>query len=101
MILRQTKKTKLKLKQLDNYFEDLVIRLINHAHEIGINVQVLFAKGFSCEIYLENKNGKAYRNSKTYEKLWDLATSLNLNSEGLDRIDETRFQLSKKARGKK
>lgn len=101
MILRQTSRTKLRLKQLDGYFEDLIIRLINHAHEAGINVQVLKANKYSCEIYLENKEGKPYKNSKTYDKLWTLAESLNLNKEGLNRISEISFELSKKLRGSK
>lgn len=40
MTLKQTESTKNKLKTLDPDFEDLIIRLINHCYERGINVQV-------------------------------------------------------------
>lgn len=40
MPIKQTDSTKLKLKTLDPEFEDLIIRLVNHCHERGINVQV-------------------------------------------------------------
>jgi hypothetical protein len=88
MILKQSQKTREELKKLKEPFDDLMVRLINIAHEQGISVQVLKARGFSCRICLQNKEGKVYNNARTYEKLWDLAGDLGLVSEGLKRKNE-------------
>ena len=88
MILRQSPKTRDALKQLKEPFDDLMIRLINIAHEQGISVQVLKARGFSCKVCLENRSGKMYNNARTYEKLWELAEELGLTGEGLKRKNE-------------
>ena len=95
MILRQTDKTKKELQLLKEPFDDLVIRLVNIAHEQGISVQVLKAKGFSCKFCLQNKEGKVYKNARTYEKLWELAEELGLVKEGLIRVSDIDYKLGK------
>lgn len=95
MILRQTDKTKKELQLLKEPFDDLVVRLVNIAHEQGISVQVLKAKGFSCKFCLQNKEGKVYKNARTYEKLWELAETLGLIEEGLMRTGEAEYKLKR------
>lgn len=92
MILKQTDKTRKELQLLKEPFDDLVVRLVNIAHEQGISVQVLKAKGFSCKFCLQNRKGKTYKNARTYEKLWELANRLNLVEEGLTRTSESEYK---------
>lgn len=56
MIYKQTDSTKKRLATLDPEFEDLIIRLINHCHERGINVQV----------------SQAYRSNEEQQALYDI-----------------------------
>jgi peptidoglycan L-alanyl-D-glutamate endopeptidase CwlK len=56
MVMKQTDATKARLKTLDPDFEDLIIRLINHCHERGINVQV----------------AQAYRSNEEQQALYDI-----------------------------
>ena len=92
MILKQTDKTRKELQLLKEPFDDLVVRLVNIAHEQGISVQVLKAKGFSCKFCLQNKEGKIYNNARSFEKLWELANRLNLVEEGLTRTSESEYK---------
>lgn len=69
MTLKQTDSTKARLKTLDPDFEDLVIRLINHCHERGINVQVAQALRTNAEQQAlydigRTKPGKIVTNAK-------------------------------------
>lgn len=68
-VIKQTNATKTKLKTLDSDFEDLVIRLINHCHERGINVQVAQALRTNAEQQAlydigRTKPGKIVTNAK-------------------------------------
>ena len=56
MPIKQTDSTKQKLSTLDPEFEDLIIRLINHCYERGINVQV----------------AQAYRSNEEQQALYDI-----------------------------
>lgn len=69
MVIKQTDATKAKLKTLDPDFEDLIIRLINHCHERGINVQVAQALRTNAEQQAlydigRTKPGKIVTNAK-------------------------------------
>lgn len=69
MTIKQTDSTKARLKTLDPEFEDLIIRLINHCHERGINVQVAQALRTNAEQQAlydigRTKPGKKVTNAK-------------------------------------
>lgn len=69
MVFKQTDSTKKRLKTLDPDFEDLIIRLINHCHERGINVQVAQALRTNAEQQAlydigRTKPGKIVTNAK-------------------------------------
>lgn len=83
MILKQTDSTKKKLKTLDPEFEDLVIRLINHCHERGINVQVAQALRTNAEQQAlydigRSKPGKVVTNAKPGTSLHNYGVAVDL-----------------------
>lgn len=83
MTIKQTDATKAKLKTLDPDFEDLIIRLINHCHERGINVQVAQALRTNAEqqaLYEigRTKPGKIVTNAKPGTSFHNYAAAADL-----------------------
>lgn len=83
MVLKQTEATKQKLKTLDPDFEDLIVRLINHCHERGINVQVAQALRTNAEQQAlydigRTKPGKIVTNAKPGTSFHNYAAAVDL-----------------------
>lgn len=82
-VIKQTPSTKTKLKTLDSDFEDLIIRLINHCHERGINVQVSQALRTDAEQQAlydvgRTKPGKIVTNAKPGTSFHNFAAAADL-----------------------
>lgn len=82
-VIKQTDATKAKLKTLDPDFEDLIIRLINHCHERGINVQVAQALRTNAEQQAlydvgRTKPGKIVTNAKPGTSFHNFAAAADL-----------------------
>ena len=90
MVIKQNSSTKLRLKTLDPDFEDLIIRLINHCHERGINVQVSQAHRSNEEQQAlydigRTKPGKIVTNAKPGTSFHNYGAAVDfffLNAEG-------------------
>ena len=83
MTIKQTDSTKARLKTLDPDFEDLVIRLLNHCHERGINVQVAQALRTNAEQQAlydigRTKPGKIVTNAKPGTSFHNYAAAVDL-----------------------
>jgi len=83
MPIKQTDTTKQRLKTLDPDFEDLIIRLINHCHERGINVQVAQAYRSNEEQQVlydigRTKPGKTVTNAKPGTSFHNYAAAVDL-----------------------
>ena len=89
-MIKQTESTKAKLKTLNEEFEDVIIRLINHCHERGINVQVAQALRTNAEQQAlydigRVKPGKVVTNAKPGTSFHNYAAAVDLfflNEEG-------------------
>lgn len=100
MVIKQTDATKKKLATLDSEFEDLVIRLINHCHERGINVQVAQALRTNAEQQAlydigRTKPGKIVTNAKPGTSFHNYAAAVDLfflNEKGEAHWNTTGFK---------